>query len=293
MGSLDLAATCKASRLCNDLGMDTISCGATIAWAMEAFERGDLSPEETGGLELKWGDLATVLNVLVPDISRRSGKLGALLAEGSRAAAIKLGRGLDYTAQSKGLEAPMHDPRGGGYGLALTYSVGARGACHVADPMLFIEMGARYYPEIGFEYIMEPQSEENKAEAAAVSVALGAIENSACFCQFADAEVTIPDWLTLFRTVAGYDWDAEEMMNAGRRVFYLKRLINGSYGLNGQDDDLTQRMRSPGSGGDAEGSQFDLEAMRARFYEIMGIDPGSGLPTKAALENCGMASEPA
>jgi aldehyde:ferredoxin oxidoreductase len=202
-----------------------------------------------------------------------------------------LGKGLEYTAQSKGLEAPMHDPRGGGYGLALTYAVGARGACHVADPMLFIEMGARYYPEIGFEYILEPQSEDNKAEAATVSVALGAIENSACFCQFADAEVTIPDWLTLFKTVAGYDWDGEEMLKAGRRIFYLKRLINGRFGLNAQDDDLTPRMRAPGVGGEADGARFDLEKMRARFYELMKIEPTTGMPTKEALENCGMAGE--
>jgi len=278
MGSIDLAAACKAGRICNDMGVDTISCGATIAWAMEAFEKGDLSPEETGGVELRWGDMKTVLDLLLPAIARREGKLGALLSEGSRAAAGKLGKGLDYTAQSKGLEAPMHDPRGGGYGLALTYAVGARGACHVADPMLFVEMGARYYPEIGFDFILEPQSEENKAEAAAVSVALGAIENSACFCQFADAEVTIPDWLTLFRTVPGYDWNAEEMLRAGRRIFYLKRLINGRYGLNADDDDLTERMKSPGSGGEAEGAQFDLEAMKVRFYELMEIDPKTGMP---------------
>ncbi len=291
MGSLDLAATCKAGRLCNDFGMDTISCGATIAWAMEAFEKGDLTREETGGLELNWGDMATVLDVLLPAIVRKEEKLGALLAEGSRAAAGRLGKGFAYTAQSKGLEAPMHDPRGGGYGLALSYAVSARGACHVADPMLFVEMGARYYPEIGFDYVLTPQSEENKAASAVVSVALGAIENSACFCQFADAEVTIPDWLALFRTVVGYEWDAEEFLKAGRRIFYLKRIINSRYGLNGQDDDLTLRMRAPGSGGEAQDAIFDLENMKARFYELMKIDPESGLPTKAALADCGMADE--
>jgi aldehyde:ferredoxin oxidoreductase len=291
MGSLDLAATCKAGRLCNDLGMDTISCGATIAWAMEAFEKGDLTRRDTDDLELNWGDMATVVDVLLPKIVRKEGRLGAMLAEGSRGAATMLGRGLSYTIQSKGLEAPMHDPRGGGYGLALTYAVSARGACHVADPMLFIEMGSRYYPEVGFDYILEPQSEENKAAAAAFSVAFGAIENSACFCQFADSEVTIPDWLALFNTVAGYAWDAEEMLKAGRRVFYLKRLINGRYGLNAQDDDLTPRMREPGKGGEAEGSRFDLEKMKARFYELLGIDPQSGLPTKAARKNCGMTDQ--
>jgi aldehyde:ferredoxin oxidoreductase len=258
---------------------------------MEAFERGDLTREETGGIELAWGDMETVLDVVVPAISRREEKLGALLAEGSRKAAETLGKGIEYTTQSKGLEAPMHDPRGGGYGLALTYSVSARGACHVADPMLFVEMGARYYPEIGFDYILEPKSEENKAEAAAVSVVLGAIENSACFCQFADAEVTIPDWIALFNTVAGYGWDADEMLKAGKRVFFLKRLINSRYGLAAKDDDLTPRMLSPGKDGEADGAQFDLKLMKERFYEIMDIDPASGVPTAKALEECGMPDE--
>ncbi|MBM3302660.1 MAG: aldehyde ferredoxin oxidoreductase, partial [Deltaproteobacteria bacterium] len=171
VGSMDLAAACKAGRICNDLGMDSISCGATIAWAMEAFEKGDLTAGDTGGVDLVWGDMETVVNTVLPKIATRNGKLGSLLADGSVSAAKKIDRGaIDYTANSKGLEAAMHDPRGGGHGLALTYAMNARGACHVADPMLFFEMGACYYPEIGFEYELEPKSDENKPETAAISV---------------------------------------------------------------------------------------------------------------------------
>jgi aldehyde:ferredoxin oxidoreductase len=175
--------------------------------------------------------------------------------------------------------------------MALTYAVGTRGACHVADPMLFMEMGARYYPEIGFDLILEPQTSENKAEAAVTAVALGAIENSACFCNLADAEVTIPDWLTLFNAVAGYGWDAEEMMGAGRRIYFLKRLINHGFGLTAADDSLTPRMLEPGRDGEAEGSQVDLAFMKARFYELMGIDPEQGIPTREALAAAGMEEE--
>jgi aldehyde:ferredoxin oxidoreductase len=260
---------------------------------MEAFERGDLTLEETDGVPLLWGDMETVIDVILPKIARREGKLGELLAGGSVKAAKTIGKGLDYTVHSKGLEAPMHDPRGGGHGMALTYAVGARGACHVSDPMLFMEMGARYYPEIGFDLILEPKSSENKAEAAVTAVALGAIENSACFCNFADAEVTIPDWITLFNSVADYGWDPEEMMRAGRRVYFLRRLINHGFGLTAADDDLTPRMLEPGKGGEAEGSQVDLAFMKARFYELMGIDPEKGIPTREALEEAGMAEEAA
>jgi aldehyde:ferredoxin oxidoreductase len=291
IGSIDLAATCKAGRVCNNLGIDTISAGGTIAWAMEAFEKGDLTTEDTGGVELKWGDMSTVINVVLPAISAREGKLGKLLADGSVAAAKKIGKGLDYTVHAKGLEAPMHDPRGGGHGMALTYAVGARGACHVAEPMMFAEMGARYYPEIGFEYELEPMTDENKAETAVTMIAIGGLENSSCFCQFADAEVTIPDWIDLFNTVPGYGWDADEMLRAGRRVFYLKRLINFRFGRTADDDKLTKRMLEPARDGEPEGIEINFEGMKTRFYELMKIDPVKAIPVKEVLEEYGMADE--
>ena len=294
IGSIDLAATCKAGRICNDLGIDTISAGGTIAWAMEAFERGDLTLEDTGGIELKWGDMDTVINKVVPMIAAKEGKLGALLAEGSASAAGKIGKGsIDYTVQCKGLEAPMHDPRGGGHGMALTYAVGARGACHVAEPMMFAELGSRYYPEIGFEYELEPMTDKEKPEAAVDIIAIGGLENSACFCQFADSEVTIPEWLGLFNAVPGYNWDIDEMMRAGRRVFYLKRLINHRFGRTADDDKLTKRMLEPARDGEPEGIEINFDGMRQRFYELMKIDPVKAIPVKEVLEEYGMGEEAA
>ncbi|MBW2544903.1 MAG: aldehyde ferredoxin oxidoreductase family protein [Deltaproteobacteria bacterium] len=294
IGSIDLAATCKAGRICNDLGIDTISAGGTIAWAMEAFERGDLTLEDTGGIELKWGDMDTVINKVVPMIAAKEGKLGALLAEGSVSAAGKIGKGsIDYTVQCKGLEAPMHDPRGGGHGLALTYAMGARGACHVAEPMLHAEMGSRYYPEIGFEYELEPMTDKEKPEAAVDIVAIGSIENSACFCQFADAEVSIPEWLDLFNAVPGYNWDIDEMMRTGRRIFYLKRLINHRFGRTADDDKLTKRMLEPARDGEPEGVEINFDGMKQRFYELMKIDPVKAIPVKEVLEEYGMGEEAA
>jgi aldehyde:ferredoxin oxidoreductase len=126
---------------------------------------------------------------------------------------------------------------------------------------------------------------------ASISVALGAIENSACFCSLADGEVTIPDWLNLFNYVAGYDWKAEDMMRAGRRVFYLKRLINYRFGLTAKDDDLSPRMLEPARDGEVQGLQVDLPTMKAEFYDLMRMDHDIGIPTKDALEDIGMAEE--
>ena len=292
IGSLDLAATCKANRVCNDMGMDTISSGMTIAWAMEAFERGDIGLADTDGIELKWGDMETVINIVLPKLARKEGKLGALLSNGSVVAAKKTGKNsINYTAHSKGLEAPMHDPRGGGHGMALTYAMSPRGACHVADPMLFVEMGACYYPEIGFEYILEPKTDENKPESAVISIEVGSLENSACFCQFADREVSMPEWLELFRTVPGYRWEMKDMIDAGRRVFYLKRLMNYRYGLTARDDELTPRMLEPARDGEPEGIEINFTGMKERFYKLMDIDPVKGIPTRKTLEKIGLVDE--
>jgi aldehyde:ferredoxin oxidoreductase len=214
-----------------------------------------------------------------------------LLSLGSAAAASSIGKGGDYTAHSKGLEVPAHDPRGGGHGLALTYAISPRGACHVAFPMLFMEMGACYYPEIGFEYELEPKTDVNKAESAAIAVALGSIENSACFCQFADREISIPEWVDLFNIVAGYEWTIDDMMQAGKRIFYLKRLINYLYGRTAKDDVLTPRLLEPARDGEPEGIRINFDAMKERFYSLMRMDHESGIPTRAALEACGMGKE--
>ena len=154
-----------------------------------------------------------------------------------------------------------------------------------------MEMGACYYPEIGFEYELEPMTDKDKPEASVTAVELGSIENSACFCQFADREVSIPEWVELFNVVAGYEWDIEEMMAAGRRVFYLKRLINRRFGLTAADDDLTPRMLEPARDGEPEGIEIDLAGMKERFYGLMQIDPEEGIPGKEILEEYGMAEE--
>lgn len=286
LNSSDLAAACKAGRICNDLGLDTISAGGTIAWAMEAYEKKHLTDAETDGIELKWGDLQTVIDILLPKIAFKKGSFGELLAEGSKYAALKIGKNsIDYTAQSKGLEAPMHDPRGGGHGLAITYAMSARGACHVADPMLYMEMGACFWPEINFEYELEPMTDENKPEAAAISVAIGAIENSACYCSFADGDFTIDDWLSLFKTVAGFDWTPEEMLKTGRRIFFLKRIINYRYGLSSKDDILTPKMLSPSVDGEPKGIEINFSEMKETFYTLMGMDSEKGVPTPETLSN--------
>lgn len=141
------------------------------------------------------------------------------------------------------------------------------------SPMLFMEMGACYYPEIGFDLELEPMSSDNKPEAAVVAVALGALENSACMCQFADREITIPEWVELFNCVAGMNWNVEDMMKTGRRIFYLQRLVNHGFGVCAKDDVVSSRLLTPATDGAPEGIEINFEEMKRRFYELMDLDP--------------------
>ncbi len=292
VGSADLAAACKAGRVCNDLGMDTISAGATIAWAMEAFERGDLSDSDTGGIALEWGDMSTVIDTVLPAMAARSGKLGALLSMGSRAAAEKTGRGsIAYTVQCKGLEAPMHDPRGGGHGHALAYAVSPRGACHVATAMHFMETGACNYPEIGFEFDLEALTDQGKPETMALATAVGAIENSACLCQYADRSLSFTEIVDLLNAATGFGYTPETLMEAGYRIFHLKRLVNFRLGLRASDDSLTERMREPARDGEPAGIPVEFDSMLERFYAIMGMDPEAGIARMERLVELGLGDE--
>ncbi|MDZ4132635.1 MAG: aldehyde ferredoxin oxidoreductase family protein [Dethiobacteria bacterium] len=292
LGSDDLAAVCKANSICNDLGLDTISAGSTIAWAMEAWERGDLDSELTGGIPLEWGDMNCVINVLLPAIASRQGELGQLLADGSLSAARKIKKNTErYTVQSKGLEAPMHDPRGGGHGHALAYAISPRGACHVATAMHFMETGACNYPEIGFEFDLEAMTHEKKAETMVLACALGMIENSACFCQYADRSFTINEMVELLNAVAGYGLTVETLMEAGTRIFHLKKCINYQLGFRAADDSLTERMLEPARDGEPEGVEINFSDMKSRFYSLMRIDPAKGVAIPDKLQELGLGEE--
>ncbi len=282
----NLAALCKINDFCNRAGMDTITLGATFAWAMDCFEAGILKPEDYEGMKLEWGDVDTVIELL-PSIVARQGKLAALLAKGSRAAAAEVGNGADaYLTDSKGLEAPMHDPRCN-WGDGLAYAVSIRGACHVSNLTFLLEWGAIEYPEIGLDKNYMPQSAEHKAEAAALTADLGCIMNSACWCEFPGTAYSVTQWSELFNAVAGYGWDVDKMMEAGARVWFLQRCLGHIWGATGADDRLGQRIMTPVEDGGIAGSVPDMETMLREFYEYRGMTP-DGMPTRETLEKYGL-----
>lgn len=281
-----LESVVKINEICNRVGMDTITCGATFAWAMDCYENGIMKPEDYDGIKLEWGDIDTVIELL-PKIVAREGKLGALLAKGSRAASEEIGGGSDkYLADSKGLEAPMHDPRLD-WGDGLAYAVSVRGACHVSNMTYLLEWGAIRYPEIGLDKHYKPMSAEHRGEAVAKTSDLGCIMNSACWCEFPGSIFTIAELKDMFNAVAGYDWDVNAMMDAGARVWFLQRCLGHIWGATGADDRLGQKIMTPVADGSIAGAVPDMERMVKDFYEYRGIN-SDGKPSPETLEALGL-----
>ena len=282
----DLKAVAKINELCNMYGMDTISCGGTIAFAIECAESGIL--KDTNDLKLSFGDADVILR-LVDMIARREKGIGNLLADGSKKASKKIGKDSEkFLVEVKGLEAPMHDPRAF-HGLGLAYAVSNRGACHVNSFQMWVEQGFSFFPEIGLEGPYEGMISNGKAEVNAIAQNLGSIFNSACICFFAGIPFSATDILNCLNYATAFNYRLEDMMKVGERIWYLKRGINNLLGIKREDDRLPEKILTPTTEGAAAGSVPNIKLMLNEFYKIRGFDK-KGIPKKEKLEELGLGS---
>lgn len=282
----DLAGIVKANEVCNRYGLDTLSCGTSIAFAIDCFENDLIGKQDTDGIELKWSDIGAVLK-MVDKIAQRDG-FGDILAEGTRHAARMIGKNaLDYAVEVKGLEAPMHDPRAG-HGLGLAYATSIRGACHLTHVVPYAETGAFVAPEIGLHGGYDPKTSEGKAEMTIVSENLAMVVNSAIVCQFVLLSLSVEDVLDMLRTTTGFDYDLKEMMECGERTWLLKRGLGNLMGIRAADDRLPQRILTPTNEGGAAGSAPDIELMLEEYYRLRSLD-ADGRPSKDKLHNLGLS----
>ena len=290
LGSLclvdDLQAVAKANELCNRYGIDTISTGSIIAFAMEAFERGLLHPGETDGLDLTWGKTETVL-ALVEKIGRREG-IGDLLSNGVRFLARHLGgEAHTFAVEVKGLELAYHDPRALS-SLAAAYATYSRGACHRSYSH-YLERNT--LPELGFDKALDRHSTERKGVAAAVMQDYGGLYNSLKLCQFIMRGVGVQEVVDCLNYVTGWDMDIAEMMRSGERASNLKRLYNVRLGMSRKDDTLPFRIQhEPLPDGGAKDYLPDLDTMLNEYYEYRGWTQ-EGIPTRAKLEALGLGAD--
>ncbi len=290
LGSLclvdDLNAVSKANELCNRYGIDSISTGAVIAFAMEAFERGLLRPSDTDGLDLTWGNAETMI-ALVEKIGKREG-IGDLLANGVRYAAQQLGgEAPSFALEVKGLEPAYHDPRSLS-SLAAAYATYSRGACHRSYSH-YLDRNA--LPELGFEKPLDRQGTERKGIAAAVMQDYGGLYNSLKLCQFIIRGVTVQEVVDCLNYVTGWDMDMAEFMRSGERASNLKRLYNVRLGMSRKDDTLPCRMlHETLPDGGAANYLPNLEAMLDEYYDYRGWTR-DGIPTRGKLDALGLGAD--
>ena len=269
-----------ASARCDELGIDTISAGGTIAWAMECAERGLIDAPW-----LRFGDAGALLRAL-DEIAAREG-LGALLAEGSRAAAAVVGQGsADFAPHVKGLELPGYEPRTL-QAMALGLAVNARGADHNRSGAYEADLSGRH--------------DRLSGGAAHVAAAIGtedraAVMDSLILCKFLRGvfEEPFPEWARLLSTVTGWDVDAEELAATARRIVLAKRAFNAREGWTRADDGLPERFLSEplkvGSGRSAALTHEQLDGMIEAYYEARGLHT-SGLLKSAQIRDLRLGVE--
>jgi aldehyde:ferredoxin oxidoreductase len=294
----DLKLLAKASADANMYGMDTISCGATIAWAMEAKERGLLDDR---GLGLAYGDGQSVLRA-IKAIALRDG-IGDALAEGSLRAARSLGQAaVDLTVTVKGQELPAHMPQHK-RSLGLVYAVNAFGADHQSsehDSMLRAKPGSlqkRRLAELGIaEDLPLTDLSDAKVRFAYRSQCFYSAMDTLGLCQF----VWGPSWqlygpsetVELVRSGTGWDVTLDEILQAGERRIHLMRAFNAREGIGKSEDTLPKKLFQPlGGKGPTAGVALtpeEFERAREAYYALAGCDTATGYSTPAKLAELGL-----
>ncbi|MFZ2634480.1 MAG: aldehyde ferredoxin oxidoreductase family protein [Desulfosalsimonadaceae bacterium] len=283
----NIESIAKANEICNRYGMDTITCGSTIAFAIDCFENGLITEKDTDGLSLTWGNSEAIVQ-LTEKIGKQEG-FGAILSLGSEKAAEKIGgNARDFLTTVKGLEAPMHDPRGAhGYGLA--YAVSPRGACHEASLTFEAEGGLIFIPEIPELSSDLPEGSEDRAGLNVAAQDYGMFfSNCAVFCNLGGSPLNATQAIDMVNHVTGFDYTLEEILKIGRQLWYLKRGLTNLFGARAKDDRLPSRLMTALEAGPTEGSIPDMDRMLAEFYELRGFNT-DGVPEKQVLENVGLS----
>ncbi|MDW8044645.1 MAG: aldehyde ferredoxin oxidoreductase family protein [Nitrososphaerota archaeon] len=283
----NLEAIAKGNELCNRYGLDTISTGAVIALAMEAYERGAISKKDTDGIELTWGN-ADAMVKMVEKIGKREG-FGWLLGEGVKRVGEKISGISDAVLHVKGLELSFHDPRAYN-SVAVGYATSNRGACHLQAFSHIFERNATM-PEIGYPEIQDRFGIDGKGEFVAKLQNVMSMMDSLKLCKFLFfGGIKITHIIQWIRFVTGWDMSVEEFMKTGERIFNLKRMYNVRCGISKKDDTLPLRILTlkRGEGGAADNLP-PLERMLKQYYQYRGWDD-QGVPKAEKLLELGITT---
>jgi aldehyde:ferredoxin oxidoreductase len=294
----DLPAVVALNLLCDRMGMDVISTGNTLAWAMECYEKGILSKEDLDGVELRWGDSEAMIT-MVNKIARREG-IGDLLAEGVKRASEKIGKGSErFAMQVKGLELPAYEPRAA-ISMPLAYATADRGGCHLRSWPIGVEVWGTFWldadPEKGEKNIpieTERWNPEGKAYIVYRQQHHYGLKFSSIMCDFALPPISDPI-ADLVARATGWDdiRDRRELERTSERIINMTRLFNVREGLRRKDDEaLPWRIfNEPIQDGPTKGVQIkykDFKKMLEEYYELRQWDE-NGIPKKEKLIELGM-----
>ncbi|MBW1802099.1 MAG: aldehyde ferredoxin oxidoreductase family protein [Deltaproteobacteria bacterium] len=279
----DPEAIIKANDICDRYGLDTISAGTTIAFAMECYEKGIIGKDDMDGIELTWGNAPAIIAIL-EKMAKRDG-FGDILADGSRAASHKIGKGSEQCAvHVHGQEPGLHDGRifsvrGLGY-----IAAAAPGRHQLSTPSVRLLTEGR----IGWRY-PELQKPEGDSETE-VNGKIHAIANSYTqvfsdcgLCLFALSPGTDIPLIEFINAVTGWDVTAPEILQTGRRILALRQAFNMREGLRARDFRLPDRMSRPPEMGPFSGLAIDFNALKASFYRAMGWNEETGIPSPNCL----------
>ena len=270
---------------CNRYGLDVISVSSVLAWAWEAYEKGLITQEDTGGVALKWGDDEAVM-AMIHKIALRQ-DIGDVLAEGVRSAAARIGRGSErFAMHVKGLEMPYHDPRGF-VSMAASYATANRGACHLE--------GLTYWRGVGLEWKGWQEGDRQEwidhkrfDSTIAAEVAIDfqnymSTYNPLGLCKFiARGAYTPAQTAELVNKAMGWNWTQADLLDTGARLFNLKRTINVRLGISRKDDVLPYRLEhEPRPTGTAAGVLPDMSRILPDYYRLRKWDE-NGIPTAEA-----------
>ena len=273
----DMDALTYANFICNEDGIDPISFGATVAAAMELYQIGAITKEQTGGVELKFGSAEAL--TWATEVTCKGEGFGRELGMGSKRLCEKYGHP-ELSMTVKGQEFPAYDPRGI-QGMGLTYATSNRGACHLRSYTVSSEV-------MGVPVKTDPLSTEGKPELVKAFQDATAIVDSSGLCVFTTFAWTLEDIAPQVAAACEGDWTPETMLEAGERIWNLEREFNLAAGLTAADDTLPKRLLTePAQTGPAKGSVNRLHEMLPEYYEVRGWNE-QGEPTDETRQRLGL-----
>jgi aldehyde:ferredoxin oxidoreductase len=280
--NFDIDSVVRANHICNLHGMDTISAGVAIAFAMYLYEKGVITQEDAG-MEILWGDGGTVLKLVELMIQQEG--IGRLLSRGVKKMAEELGVDPGEAAHVKGLEIPMHDPRAY-QGAALAYAVGPRGACHLKGSFYSLDApGTEIATELGITF-SDKNDPLQKGAATAKALWFCELYNSFTLCQF--SPFTASMIAEMFYAITNVSIKPMDLLTFGERSLNLKRAINNILGVTRKDDALPEIASRPLQEGATAGIEPAMDLMLKDFYNVCEWDWETGMLSKSKLHETGL-----